>query len=331
MASKHGRSGQSLPLSLAAAIEMKLQQAKATDLTKAALELSSLYRGPRNKSFSLSKEHCLAYLAVRLPATFAVATEVCAHLPQKASTLLDCGAGPGTLLWALSSLQHPLKQATLYEKERGFITLGQQLQSANENGAMHVDWHHKALQTQKSFPPHDLVSISYVLNELDALSQKQLVDQAWNAAIQAVVIIEPGTPQGFSTLLRARQQLIDQGATIYAPCPHNLQCPMQGTDDWCHFSVRLPRTPWHRRIKQAKLAYEDEKYCYLIAAKENTHETDARVIKRPLKGSGHISLDLCTPIGLKRSIVSKRTKTTYAQARNIVWGDSWNIGTWKDE
>ena len=351
-----------LPPHLSASIENEINQAPVGDLVAAAEELSGFYREKQRNRVHLNRLHCLAYLAVRMPATFAVATTVCAHLPHKVSSLLDCGAGPGTILLAHSNLNHPVKKATLYEQERAFVDLGQQLLPPTKN--LNVEWVNTNLKTHTSFDPHDVVSISYVLNELDPKNQQKLVTQAWGAATKSVVVIEPGTPQGFANLLRARQVLIDQGANIYAPCPHNLVCPMQATDDWCHFSVRLPRSPWHRRLKQATLAYEDEKYCYLIASrpalfqdlgsskspsrsshtsqyapaarsifpahilnyrrsKESGHEGATRVIKRPLKGSGHISLDLCTPIGLKRSIVSKRTKTSYAQARKVVWGDTW--------
>ncbi len=314
-----------LPTSLSAAIDKLLSSCEsAQDLVTAAKQLSDAYRGPRHVPPSLNRQQCLSYLATRMPATFAVAASVCAHLPQKASSLLDCGAGPGTMLWALSSLEHPLTQITLYEQERNFIEFGKQLQQSLANTKnLNVDWNNANLKAQNAFSPHDVVSISYVLNELNVTHQHKLIEKSWSAATQAIIIIEPGTPLGFANLLRARQQLIEQGANIFAPCPHNLACPMMGTDDWCHFSVRLPRSPWHRRIKQAQLAYEDEKYCYLIATKDPTHETKARVIKRPLKGSGHISLDLCTPIGLKRSIVSKRSKTLYSQARKVVWGDAW--------
>lgn len=313
-----------LPTHLLTAIEAELSQIPTHELITAADELSQFYRSPRHNPFILKPLHCLAYLAVRLPATFMVATVVCARLPQQMTSLLDCGAGPGTLLWALSSLQHPLKQATLYERDRSFVALGQRLQkSMPDTQTIDVDWRTITLQTQDSFPSHDIVSISYVLNELDLSSQKQLISRAWSAATQAVVIIEPGTPQGFKSLLQARQQLIDQGACIFAPCPHNLTCPMAGGEDWCHFSARLPRSSWHRQIKQAQLAFEDEKYCYLIATKEKSHEAKYRIIKRPLRKSGHVTLDLCTPSGLKRSTLSKRDKIIYSKARNVVWGDTW--------
>lgn len=312
-----------LPPHLSTAIATQIKKMPEKDLVLAAGELSQFYRGERHSKLVLSHAHCLAYLAVRLPATFAVASAVLAHLPHRVSTILDCGAGPGTVLWALANLGHPIKCATLWEQNRCFIDLGLQLQEAMPSTPeLTVDWQTKDLKTMQHFPQHDLVTASYVLNELDSLGQQKLIAQVWNSATNSVVLIEPGTPKGFANILQARKQLIELGATMFAPCPHNLTCPMQD-NDWCHFSVRLPRSPWHRLTKQASLGYEDEKYSYIIACKETTHEGKSRVVKRPLKGAGHVTLDLCTPEGLKRSIVSKRDKTIFAQARKIIWGDSW--------
>ena len=73
--------------------------------------------------------------------------------------------------------------------------------------------------------------------------QIEVLKKAWDAA-KVLVIVEPGTPRGFENILKAREQLIQWGGKMIAPCPHVKQCPMK--DKWCHFSVRLERTREHR-------------------------------------------------------------------------------------
>jgi len=68
------------------------------------------------------------------------------------------------------------------------------------------------------------------------------------AAKGLLVLVEPGTPAGYGRILRARDRLVGLGATLAAPCPHHAACPLTG-EDWCHFSVRLPRSRDHRLAK----------------------------------------------------------------------------------
>ena len=163
--------------------------------------------------------------------------------------------------------------------------------------------------------------MSYVLGELSADAQAHVVQKAWEATTQALVLIEPGTPLGFQCILKAREGLIQQGGTIFAPCPHNLQCPLQG-DNWCHFSVRLLRESFHRQAKGGSLPYEDEKYAYIIARKPPEFQETARIITKPRLRTGQVILDLCTPEGLKRTTVSKKNPH-YAKARKLEWGEGW--------
>ena len=170
-------------------------------------------------------------------------------------------------------------------------------------------------------PPHDLAVAGYVLSELDTALRQSVVEAAWDACRGAVVFIEPGSPDGFRHIIDARDRLVALGATIIAPCPHDRPCPLP-PDDWCHFAVRLNRTALHRRLKRGALAYEDEKYSYVIATRGPGARSTARVIRRPRISSGHVSLRLCTPDGLRDETVT-RSREAYRRARKARWGDSW--------
>ncbi|WP_228984764.1 small ribosomal subunit Rsm22 family protein, partial [Streptomyces sp. DH12] len=127
-----------------------------------------------------------------------------------------------------------------------------------------------------SLAPADLVTVSYVLNELTAPDRAALVDAAADAA-QAVVIVEPGTPDGYARVIEARDRLIAAGFHVAAPCPHSAACPIVPGTDWCHFSARVSRSSLHRQIKGGTLAYEDEKFSYVAATRRPVTPAPARV------------------------------------------------------
>src|SRR5262249_52533930 len=128
--------------------------------------------------------------------------------------------------------------------------------------------------------------------------------------------------KGFSRILAARQELIALGAAIAAPCPHQADCPMSGSD-WCHFSARIERTSLHRRAKSGTLSYEDEKFSYVLAARSAVDRAAAKVIPHPIKLKGHVRLDLCGGGGLEKKIVSRKKKEQYRAARKAEWGSAW--------
>ncbi|MBM3571240.1 MAG: hypothetical protein FJX52_02610 [Alphaproteobacteria bacterium] len=52
----------------------------------------------------------------------------------------------------------------------------------------------------------------------------------WKGADDILVLVEPGTPDGHRRILEGRTALVDDGATILAPCPYALPCPLTGAD-----------------------------------------------------------------------------------------------------
>ncbi|MBU6446888.1 MAG: methyltransferase, partial [Verrucomicrobia bacterium] len=264
-----------LPLELQLAVETFFDKVSATLLRKARESLTSTYREGGVSPFD-DEAHRLAYLAVRLPATFAAVRKALQQVHLQ-GTLLDLGAGFGAASWAALDL-FPLERATLIEQNAKAIELGKKLAEAHPTLKQSA-WIQQTLDAP--LPKADTGILSYVLSELQ--SPEKVVEHCWNA-VHTLIIVEPGTPKAFQTLKKVREQLIGLKAHILAPCPHALKCP----NDWCHFAARVERSRLHRLLKEGSLNFEDEKFCYLIASKSPATSAPNRIVRHPVKHPGFV-------------------------------------------
>jgi ribosomal protein RSM22 (predicted rRNA methylase) len=147
-----------------------------------------------------------------------------------------------------------------------------------------------------------------------------VIARLWEAARLAFIIIEPGTPRGFALIREVRSQLLAWGAHMLAPCPREDACPVTGSD-WCHFAARVERTSLHRRVKEAELNYEDEKFSYVAVVREVLPLPGARIVRRPVHQPGLITLETCTPRGFETVRATKRNREQFRAARQADWGD----------
>src|SRR5690606_26089022 len=172
----------------------------------------------------------------------------------------------------------------------------------------------------------DVAVAAYLLGELSAEDIDRVVD-AMTRAAPTVVIVEPGTPPGYQRVLGARDRLIEAGLDLAAPCPHVHECPLAGRD-WCHFAARFSRPAWLRRLKDAELGHEDEKYSYVVATRLEVVEVGDRIIRHPLKRPRMVSLELCRTDGSATTVtISRRHGDAYRAARDVRWGDRWPVKT----
>ena len=151
-------------------------------------------------------------------------------------------------------------------------------------------WHASDMVAMPSFEGHDLVLMAYVLGELSQDEQRRAISAAWEATREALVIVEPGTSAGSARVLDARAWLIDEGGDLVAPCPHSTACPLPATD-WCHFAARLNRSKLQRRLKGGTLAFEDEKFSYVVVTRQRSDRCRARVLRRPDRAPRRVSLE----------------------------------------
>lgn len=321
-----------LPNNLKEAVKAELVQLSTSALEKTHADLSSRYRNAEGNGqpYITSSEQRNAYLAARMPATYAVIYYVLQELKDRMpdltiASLLDLGAGPGTAMWAAAGIFSDLANITLVEQDSAFITIGKRLANyAVTDALQEAVWQQNDFENIENLAPHDLIICSYSVGELPQKAIATLIEKAWKATKKALVVIEPGTPQGFERMRRIRNQLITYDAYLIAPCPHAQDCPMSDKD-WCHFAQRVERSTIHRKIKQGSLCYEDEKFSYLIVSKNPCQSYPARIIRHPQIHSGFVELNLCTIEGdLLTKKISRKEGDLYRFARKASWGQTTN-------
>ncbi|EFB42091.1 MULTISPECIES: small ribosomal subunit Rsm22 family protein [Parachlamydia] len=307
------------------AIESEIGCFSLSELKRARENLTNRYRleeqrdyiSAHQETWMQSNVERMSYLVTRMPAIYKVIEHILQQIPTtQISSVLDLGAGPGTGTWAATALFPHIIKATLVEQDAQLIKIGQRL--ATHAAFPDTEWKPQCLSTFTPFP-HDLVIVSYVLGELKDITE--VVQKSWTSTEQFLVIVEPGSQRGFKTILQARQQILELGGYLVGPCPQAGACPMsQG--DWCHFFKRVERSRIHRQCKEGALGYEDEKFSYVIFSRQPLTMSQNRILEHPQKRSGHVHLRLCTSKGIQKTIISKRHKDLYKQAKDAEWGDT---------
>ncbi|KAH8169981.1 mitochondrial small ribosomal subunit rsm22 domain-containing protein [Sarocladium implicatum] len=154
-------------------------------------------------------------------------------------------------------------------------------------------------------------------------------------------------------------RVLEEGHII-APCTTHSKCPMylrpgksEGRRDFCHFSQRFVAPTFYSRMtaggsqgevefsyvafqrgvpKQSLLpqreATEHAMKGYEQSSSKPNMQQLPRMILPPLKRTGHVTLDVCTPEGkAERWTVPKSfSKLAYHDARKARWGDLWALG-----
>jgi ribosomal protein RSM22 (predicted rRNA methylase) len=342
-----------LPAALQEAIEKELAACDIEQLRAASTGLTQLYRGVSGSHLpcasSAATMHSAtdraAYLAVRMPATFAAASAALAWTLEayggdEIGSMLDLGSGPGTALWAAAQQLPALEQCSAVERNPELIELGRRLAARSDSAAVRnaewvrgdlTDWGNAALPGAGALPSGnwDLVVCCYALNEIGEAHRSELIRQAWARCSKLLLVVEPGTRAGFANVLAVRNQMLacesdDPGTLVLAaPCPHTLACPMATAGDWCHFAARVERTATHRRIKDATLGHEDEKFSYVAFAREDASPAASRIVRHPRTFSGYAQLTLCREGRLDQITVTRSQKEDWRRLKRLGWGDAW--------
>jgi ribosomal protein RSM22 (predicted rRNA methylase) len=118
---------------------------------------------------------------------------------------------------------------------------------------MDIRWRPYFPRNKGALAKHDICIAAYSLNELnDSVERHHVLNKLIQSSQQYIVLIEPGTPHGFSIIDDSRAYVLKVSRKlgipfhVVAPCPHDGACPLRGTKSWCHFTQRHTRTEEQR-------------------------------------------------------------------------------------
>lgn len=276
---------------------------------------------------------CLAYLAMRFPATyaqiFAALSQIQERVPDwQPKTVLELGCGPGTGIWAAKSIWPSLTHATGVDQEKLFLTLAEELHFDAKMGLDTVwvktslaKW--TAIEDAKTY---DLIIIANVLNELPSEDQEALLKKVTQRSSGIVVVLEPGTAVGYRIIQRVAKSASETHKLI---APYIDSAFVESNDYWIHFSQRFQRPEFQRLIRQSMresslMASDWEEATYSYVAWGDIPVTKppwGQCIGKVMKYKGYLIIPLLTKEAVIQARVLKRHKQDYTIAKNIRWGE----------
>ncbi len=201
----------------------------------------------------------------------------------------DFGAGLGSATLALINSNHQWNKKCLIEISSNAQSIAQKLFPELNHVHWQRDIHHHDIKS----PQSSLACFSYSLTELNHLPD-------WAIDCEAILIIEPATEQDGRKLIQLRSELIDKGYTIYAPCTHQLECPLlvDSKHDWCHHRI-IPELSHELKTIEAHLPMKNHSLTmsYLLARKSP--------MKTPTAGLTRIVGDYLVEKGKTRQMICR--------------------------
>lgn len=298
------------------------------NINKSAKNISNRYRANKNDGKRLVTEYseAVSYAFARMPSTYEAVHKALEKTFEinsfKIDTILDIGAGTGTATWACYDVLGK-KIYTCAERESTMLSIGKELMKNNEI-LKNTEWKKIDIANNDINVKADLVVTSYMINELSKEEVESVALKLWNATNKVLLIIEPGTPHGFSNIKNIRNIIINNGGNIIAPCTHQNECPLPHSD-WCSFSCRVQRSRTQRILKEGTMSYEDEKFSYIAFSKQSAQMVENRILRHPVINKGYSEYKVCTREGIKNIRLSKKDGLVYKNAKKKNSGDNLNL------
>jgi ribosomal protein RSM22 (predicted rRNA methylase) len=133
-----------------------------------------------------------------------------------------------------------------------------------------------------------------------------------NASNRYVLMIDTGTPRTYENFMKVKRMVPEYGWKVIAPCMTE-KCGLK--NDYCQFYARVERSSLQKMAKEASLSYEDEKYFYLLLAKDDVKLKQSRVIRRPIIKTNVTELKVCDSSGVREVLVTKKNKEIYKKSK----------------
>jgi ribosomal protein RSM22 (predicted rRNA methylase) len=246
---------------------------KSQELAKAILRTSNDYQEVSSQTPWELDSTFQAYLAYFFPLNYVRCLRVIDEALHwgffaDVQRVIDYGCGPGTASKAL--FMHPGVNVTEFVGVDHHSELKSLYQDPHGTSTQ-LQWTCTMPATSRT---NDLLVASYALNEI-----KDIPD--WLSSYDKVMILEPSTRQAFPKLLQIRQQFLERGYHLVAPCPHHHACPLgQSKKDWCHDRVHWQPPDWFQSIqKHLPIKNHTLTFSYLLASRQPLQHTPlARIV-----------------------------------------------------
>ncbi|MCR4662078.1 MAG: small ribosomal subunit Rsm22 family protein [Clostridia bacterium] len=297
------------------------------ELIKASNDISSKYLNNTSNGNRMvtSKLQACAYGITRFPATYKALSTILEWIDptliNESKTLLDFGAGSGASTLAVLDSISSIEKAVLIEREAEMINLGKHIFNAASYSQSIQYFNTNELINSLKYKS-DIVVASYVFNEIDNNEKTKLLSTLYSLTENILIIVEPGTKNGFENIKNIRNELIDNKGYIVCPCCHNESCKLDN-EDWCHFTCRLSRSKKHMLLKDAVVPFEDEKFSYIVVSKNEYNTNGNRIIRHPIIEPKKILLKVCNKNGIEQIVVTKNNPK-FKVARKLNSGDLLN-------
>lgn len=329
-----------LPPLIAESVSRILLRSDVRMLSMQAKELHDRYmQGVNPLQPNIQKPtDCIAYLALRFPATFAqisgALSQVAERVPDwQPKSVLELGCGPGTGIWAAKSVWPGVKTATGVDQEQLFLSLAEEIQY-DAKMQMDITWVKSSLLkwlATEDTTTYDLIIIANVFNELTDEERERLLQTISLHSSGVVLLLEPGTAVG-TTLITDAARAVATSQHLIAPYINNTF--VESSEHWIHFSQRFQRPEFQRRIRQSMREsslmasdWEDAKYCYVAWGNIPKQKPIwGQCIGCVEKQKGFLTVPVLTQEEIISARVLKRNKADYNHAKNIRWGEILDTG-----
>jgi hypothetical protein len=195
---------------------------------------------------------------------------------------VGCGLGAGFLNFANSN-----KSIFAYDQSPSALKWARKL---SQILGLKVEF----LDSPQQFTHKDtLLVASYTLTE----RADPLKFVKWAKSFPGILIVEPSLQEDGRNLQKIRQALINQKFYAWAPCTHQLHCPLleHSKTDWCHDKIRFSPPPWFLNLaNRLPMQLSELGFSYLACSVfEPQKKNWARVVGDPLEEKGKFRLLTC--------------------------------------
>ncbi len=232
------------------------------------------------------------------------------HLRQWAPPLtrvVDWGCGTGIAGRSVLSAFPTLRSIALIDRSPAALAFAAQ--------RLREKFPDIALTTDITPDSSTLLVVSHVLNELPPRALQELLALFPKAG--AVLWVESGARAESRRLSELRAQLMEQGLSIVAPCPHQGACGMLQTENehhWCHHFTAAPShahqdPAWSQFSRQLGIDLRSLPYSFLVLQPTPAQPLPAgvsRVIGYPRSLKGHDKVLACREENLAELTLQKR-------------------------